>query len=78
MDTWILAHGKCGGVNEGDACACAQAGIKRHDNWRDELNKLVVADQTWVCHDILEVVSFEVTIVGLMKVNEDGHNLADA
>ena len=34
------------------------------------LNKLVVADQTWVCHDILKVVSFEVTIVGLMKVNE--------
>ena len=23
MDARILAHGKCGGVNEGDACACA-------------------------------------------------------
>jgi hypothetical protein len=38
------------------------------------------ADQAWkfiaqVCHDVLEV---EVAIVGLMKVYEDGHNLANA
>jgi hypothetical protein len=33
------------------------------------------ADQTWVYHDMLKV---EVAIVGLMKVYEDGHNLAHA
>jgi len=60
----------CGGVNEGDAYACAQAGITITEGMSS-----IGADQTWVCHDILKG---EVTIVGLMKVNEDGHNLADA
>ena len=47
MDAWILAHGKRSRVNEGDTCACAQAGTAQVSGTITEGISSTGADQAW-------------------------------
>jgi hypothetical protein len=75
-------------INEGNAAAVTQAELlELSTQWnqsrRDKLDKAVVADQARelqapMLQDLLTVVGFDVSVMGLVKSNQDRHDLAQA
>jgi len=87
VDTLVEANVQRGRVDEGNPGAVTQAAgsqihEQRHERRRDVLDKTRVADQTGKFRapgfqDLIHIVGFEVPVMGLMKGNQNGHNLAD-
>lgn len=70
-------------INEGKsrhgAKACMQVEAKREQGHRHQLDKAVVADKRWkfrtkLFHDMMRVITLEVTIMRLMKMNDYRHD----
>src|SRR5215469_17264440 len=72
-----------GRVDEADPATASLArveiGTQRHQDGGDQLHKAVVADQvrkilTQVLQDVLRIERFKIPIMGLMEVNQKGHD----
>lgn len=85
MDGLVETDSQRGRSDERDARAVTQAtGAQIHNQWHecggDVLEKTRVTDQSGklgssALQHLLTVVGFEVAVVGLVKGNQDGHNL---
>ncbi len=80
----VMANRQRSGVDEGQSSRGCQARVQvmaqRKQSHRHQLDKPVVAHQigklrSQMDHHVLGVVRFEIPVMGLMKVNDNGHNL---
>src|SRR5688572_22839042 len=81
----VVAYRQWRGINEADAptlpIAASQVSTKWDEHGGDEFYKTVVAHQVrklvgQVHLHVLRVVGLEIPVAHLMKVNQDGHDLA--
>ena len=86
MDAMVITHYQGSGVDEGDPMTASVQALQVSTQWpenrRHQDPKSFVADQfreltSQVLTDVICVIGFEVSIVRLMKMNQDRHHLAD-